>query len=403
MAHTRLRSVAASSVYGDGAIGETCQLVRAGDALFLRGQTGLDLDHVFHGKGDAAAQADRAMRNVATLLGEAGAGLEHVTKVSIFLTDRAWRDAVCGVVGRHLARVSPALSVVVVGGLSRPEMLVAIDVDAVVGAPAKRHRTFELAGCSGAMTVLAGGELFVSGQIGVPLEGGPARGVGRDPEDAAAQADAALANLKTVVEEAGASLDDVCKITVQIEDRALRVPIYRTIGRYLRGVHAVSTGLIVNALVRPELFFQLDVSVVPQGAAKHRRLRKYHTDNTRYGVERQRIDCDFCQVVDTGPRIFLRGQTGQNLEDTLTDLGDAATQARQAMLNVETLLREAGSGLGEVCRAVVYATDRAHLAPAREAVLRHLAGVPCAMSEIIVKGLASPGLLMEVDIHAMRP
>jgi enamine deaminase RidA (YjgF/YER057c/UK114 family) len=136
--------------------------------------------------------------------------------------------------------------------------------------------------------------------------------------------------------------------------------------------------------------------------AKHRRLHKYHTDNTRYGVERQRIDCEFCQVVDTGERLFLRGQTGQNLEDSLVDLGDAATQARQAMRNVEALLGEAGAGLTDICRAVVYATDRAHLAPAREAVLRHLAGVPCALSEVIVKGLASPDLWMEVDIHAIR-
>ena len=86
----------------------------------------------------------------------------------------------------------------------------------------------------------------------------------------------------------------------------------------------------------------------------------------------------------------------------MTDLGDAGAQARQAMRNVETLLGEAGAGLSEICRLVLYVTDRAHLEPSREAVLRHLDGVPCAMSEIIVKGLASPDLFMEVDVHAVR-
>jgi enamine deaminase RidA (YjgF/YER057c/UK114 family) len=106
--------------------------------------------------------------------------------------------------------------------------------------------------------------------------------------------------------------------------------------------------------------------------------------------------------VQAGKRIFLRGQMGQNLEDSLTSLGDAGAQAAQAMRNVEILLGEAGAGLSDICRVVLYVTDRAHLAAARESVLRHLDGVPCAMSELIVKGLASPDLWMEVDVFAVQ-
>ena len=39
---------------------------------------------------------------------------------------------------------------------------------------------------------------------------------------------------------------------------------------------------------------------------------------------------------------------------------------------------------------------------AREAVLHHLGAIPCALSEIIVKGLASPDLAMEVDVFAVQ-
>src|SRR5216683_1451451 len=121
------------------------------------------------------------------------------------------------------------------------------------------------------------------------------------------------------------------EIYVYISDRAYRIPVYRTIGRHLRGVHPVSTGVIVNGFARPEILFTLDVCVVPQRGTPHTRLRRYHSDDAKYGFERQKIGCDFCQVVIAGRRIYLRGQMGQTLDDSLADMGDAGTQAAQAM------------------------------------------------------------------------
>ncbi len=74
MAHQRFRKFNTSSVYDGGRIAnDMCMTVRAGNIIFLRGQTGFDLDNKFVGKGDAAAQADQAMKNVRVLLEEAGA------------------------------------------------------------------------------------------------------------------------------------------------------------------------------------------------------------------------------------------------------------------------------------------------------------------------------------------
>jgi enamine deaminase RidA (YjgF/YER057c/UK114 family) len=252
------------------------------------------------------------------------------------------------------------------------------------------------------MVVRAGDEIFVSGQTGIGLADGRVAGLDRTAAAAVAQADTALTNLKTVLEEAGSSLGDICKITVYIDDRAHRIPVYQTLGRHLRGIHPVSTGLIVRGFARPELLFALDVAAVSQRGGPHLRLRKYHTDQTRYGNEWQPLGCDFCMAIRAGSRVYLRGQTGQNLEDRLLVKGDAGEQAAQAMRNVEALLGEAGAGLADIGRLVLYVTDRAYLAPARDAVLRHIVGVPCAMSEIVVKGLANPDLLMEVDTFAVR-
>ena len=103
-----------------------------------------------------------------------------------------------------------------------------------------------------------------------------------------------------------------------------------------------------------------------------------------------------------GDRVILRGQTGMGLDEKLYGLGDAKAQAAQAMRNVETLQQEAGARLADVVKATGYVTDRAFLADVNETIMSALSGAAPAFTSVIVKGLASPELLMEVDIVAMK-
>ena len=116
---------------------DMCSVVVSGERIFVRGQTGYTIDphnRAFTGLGDPAAQTEQAMRNVVQLLGEIGARLEHVCKVKVWVTDRAFLEPVMAVLQRHLAEVAPAYTEVIVDGLARPEMLMEIDVDVVVPA-----------------------------------------------------------------------------------------------------------------------------------------------------------------------------------------------------------------------------------------------------------------------------
>jgi enamine deaminase RidA (YjgF/YER057c/UK114 family) len=114
------------------------------------------------------------------------------------------------------------------------------------------------------MSVRASGtHVFLRGQVGQDLEG-RMMGIG----DPAAQAEQAMTNVKTLLEEQGARLEDICKITVYITDRAYREPVYRVIGKWLKGVFPVSTGLIVQGLARPEWVMEVDVwAVIPEERA----------------------------------------------------------------------------------------------------------------------------------------
>ena len=133
MAHIRLRKFNTRDTYPEQALdNDLCQAVRAGNHVFLRGQVGQDLDGRIVGVGDPAAQAEQAMRNVKTLLEEAGSRLDHICKVTIYITDRANREPVYQVVGRWLKGVFPCSTGLIVSGLARPDYLMEIDVEAVI-------------------------------------------------------------------------------------------------------------------------------------------------------------------------------------------------------------------------------------------------------------------------------
>ena len=96
--------------------------------------------------------------------------------------------------------------------------------------------------------VIAGGVVYLRGQIGQDLDTRESVGIG----DVEAQAEKAMANIAELLEEAGSSLADIVKVVVYLIDPRYRETVYGVMGRWLKGVHPVSTGLVVSALARPE-------------------------------------------------------------------------------------------------------------------------------------------------------
>lgn len=111
-------------------------------------------------------------------------------------------------------------------------------------------------------TVVAKGTMvFVRGQIGQDLDTSESVAIG----DAAGQTDQAMRNIKMLLEEAGSDLSHVCKITIYLTDPRYREDVYRTVGRWLKGVFPVSTGIVVSALARPEWLVEVDaIAVIPE-------------------------------------------------------------------------------------------------------------------------------------------
>ena len=109
--------------------------------------------------------------------------------------------------------------------------------------------------------VVAGDTVYLRGQIGQDLESSKTVGVG----DVEAQAEQAMKNIMILLEEAGGRLEHIVKVTVYLIDPRYREPVYRVMGRWLKGVHPVSTGIVVSALARPEWLVELDATAVLGG------------------------------------------------------------------------------------------------------------------------------------------
>ena len=80
--------------------------------------------------------------------------------------------------------------------------------------------------------------------------------------DPAAQTHKVMQNIRQLITEAGGEMSDLVKLVVYITDIRYRETVYQTMGNYIKGVHPVCTGLVVQALARPEWIVEIDATAV---------------------------------------------------------------------------------------------------------------------------------------------
>jgi len=109
--------------------------IRVGNLVFVSGQAAVDEHGETVGGADFDAQARQAFGNLATVLRNAGSGLEHVVKVTILVTDIAVIDQVIHLRREYFTPPYPADTIAQVASLARPEWQIEIEAVAVVPDP----------------------------------------------------------------------------------------------------------------------------------------------------------------------------------------------------------------------------------------------------------------------------
>ena len=108
--------------------------------------------------------------------------------------------------------------------------------------------------------VAQGTMIFLRGQCPQNLDDA----VNLDSHDPVEQTHKVMQNIKQLIEECGGKMEHLVKVVVYLTDVRHREAVYRTMGEYIKGVHPVSTGLVVQALARPEWLVEIDgTAVIP--------------------------------------------------------------------------------------------------------------------------------------------
>ncbi len=102
--------------------------------VYVGGQNGVDTSGQVVGNGDIAAQTEQVFRNLEVALAAAGARLEHVIKWNIYAVEGQPLQPAFEVFQRVWGQRPnpPLISLAVVSGLARPDVLVELDAVAVV-------------------------------------------------------------------------------------------------------------------------------------------------------------------------------------------------------------------------------------------------------------------------------
>jgi enamine deaminase RidA (YjgF/YER057c/UK114 family) len=235
--------------------------VRMGDRVFIAGSTSLNARGVVEAPGDMYRQTRRIMDTIFTALEQAGGTPGDLVYTKTFLTDlaktadytRAWLEA--------LGDVRPASTLLGIPALLRPEMLIEIEAEAIIGAARSRrdiyteHMREKPRGYARAVEV--GDLVFVSGCTSI-MPDGEVKAVG----DWAAQSDLAHEAIQWALGQAGATMDDVVRRrTFTTETADVNRPHGQGPAWFAKSC-PTSLGCRITGLARPELLVEVEVAAV---------------------------------------------------------------------------------------------------------------------------------------------
>jgi 2-iminobutanoate/2-iminopropanoate deaminase len=398
-------------------LGPYSHAVRTGDMIFLHGTVGFDtngeLPGTTPGRADMTAQCHQTLRNMATALEMLGSGLQDVVRVRAFLPRhcrpaRAGRrsfDETFDAIYREYFQPPHPARAAIQQSLFQEDLLVEIEAMAVVGQPKRLIASDALPPlrrpyAQGAL--LVGNLLFLRGFTAQNAHGDL---VGRG--DMRAQTAQTFHNMAVVLREAGGSPADLVQTHVTLTDWHAYRDYQAEYERYVHAPFPARTtlqgglgreGLLIEiestaALGTPRLTIQAAATQAGQAGPPQR--------NDVVSSDRLAPSASsYAHGVRVGDLMFVSGQVGVDAAGNLVGPGDIGAQTRQALTNVQTILRLADLSLDDVVKTTVMLTDWRHY-DTYNAVYREFFTAPYPARSTVGGGLSRPGALIEIDTIAV--
>ena len=198
--------------------------------------------------------------------------------------------------------------------------------------------------------ITAGGVIYVAGQLPTDEKGNLVAG------DFAAQTRQVFDNLRSVLQQAGSSLDNAVHATVMLQnasDFAALDQIYR---QQFKGEFPART-TVVGTMVRAGALLEIQVTAVPNGIQRKAVLPAgWVKPSSPYNY-----------AIQAGDTLYMSGLVSRNGKDNSQVQGDIAAQTKTIMDNAGEILKAAGMSYGDLATGHVALRDMKNFAPMNDA------------------------------------
>ncbi|MGQ0572278.1 MAG: RidA family protein [Armatimonadota bacterium] len=111
----------------------------------------------------------------------------------------------------------------------------------------------------------------------------------------------------------------------------------------------------------------------------------------------------YVHAIRAGNTVYVAGQVARDEQGNLVGPGDAAAQARQVYRNLGRILAAAGAGWSNVVKITTYLVDRGDSQAVGMVRFEHFGDLRPPHTGVIVAGLGSPDVRVEVEVIAVLP
>jgi enamine deaminase RidA (YjgF/YER057c/UK114 family) len=377
-------------------VGSPC--VRVGDLLFISGQVSLDANFRAVAPGDIKAQARNVFSQIQAAVEAAGGRLDDVLDLVSFHKDCRQLADVVEVAREFFKKDYPAWTAIGTSGTYDPDLQVSIKAIAHLGKEKKQCYTPDSVGWFRSLPLSAacrkGNLMFLSGQVSVDPEGNLVA-----PGNHALQARQAWVNIKSVIEAAGGTLDDIIEtLSFHVDPRGMEVAgdlvLKEVFGQTPLGNAAAWTAIGTPALyalgVLGEYRTMVDFSPGKRIA---------HTPDTIWW---RVIPVSGGTKKEGGTLIAVSGQVASDGDGNILHAGDAEGQARYDFEQIRKILAGFDATLDNVVEVTSFHKDiRAWETVMKVAAEHFRKGEGPAWTAVGTSGLWYDGYLHEIHALAM--